>query len=510
MSAVDTAPAPSGEDAPAPAGRTLRARVGRGLAWSTVNTVVSRVGQLVVGVVLARLIVPEQFGVFAAALVVLNVVVSISELGVSVAIVRAPDEAEVDRIAPVVTSVSVLSGAGLGLLMAITAPWLAAALGAPAATGPIRVLAVSLLIAGLSAAPSACLQREFRQDRKLVADLASFAVSTAVALTMASAGYGAWSLAWSRVAGSAVLSICTFVLVTKRYRPAWDAALARSLLRFGLPLAGASIVVFAVMNLDYAVVGNMLGPTQLGIYVLAFNLSGWPVGAFSATVRAVSLPAFAELQTDEARYRESFGRALGMLFLPVVPACVLLGVLGGPLVRVVYGDRWSAAAAPLALLAVLGGARVALELAYDFIVSAGQGDTALRLNLLWLASLVPILIVAAHVGGITAVAAGHVIAVAVVVLPAHLVALHRLGVTTRSIVGPVGRPLAGGVVMGVVAWVAVSTVPGDFAGLAVAGTLAVLVYAALVAWPLWQRTRRRPAHLAPPGAEVRRLGELAA
>ncbi len=491
----DATPAPLGAR-----GRTgsLRTKVGRGLAWSTANTVVSRVGQLVVGVALARLIVPEQFGVFAAALVVLNVVISISELGVSVAIVRARDQAEVDRIAPVVTSVSVLSGASLGALMALSAPWLAQALGAPAAAGPIRVLALSLLIAGVSAAPSACLQREFRQDRKFVADLASFAVSTAVALAMASAGYGAWSLAWSRVAGSVVLAVCTFVLSSRIYRPAWDAAMARSLLLFGMPLAGASIVVFAVMNLDYAVVGNILGPERLGVYVLAFNLSGWPVGAFSATVRAVSLPAFSELQDDPLRHQASFGRALGLLFVPVVPACVLLGVLGGPLVRVVYGGRWSDAAAPLALLAVLGGARVALELAYDFLVSAGRSTTAFRLNLLWLASLVPLLIVSAHIGGITAVAAGHVIAVAVVVLPAHLVALHRLGVSSRSIVGPITRPLVGGAACGVAAWLTAWAVPGDLGSLVVGAAAGVLVYGALVGVPLWQQHRHRGAHFARP------------
>ena len=85
-------------------------------------------------------------------------------------------------------------------------------------------------------------------------------MTTAVAIAMASAGFGAWSLAWSRVAGSVVLFALTFALAPERYRPAWDAALARRLLRFGLPLAGASIVVFAVMNVDYAVIGNILGP----------------------------------------------------------------------------------------------------------------------------------------------------------------------------------------------------------------------------------------------------------
>ena len=473
-----------------PGSDTLGSKVGKGLAWSTVNTVVSRVGQLFVGIVLARLIAPSEFGVFAAALVVLSVVVSVSELGVSVAIVQAADREEVDRIAPVVTTVSVASGAGLAALMALLAPWLAQALGAPAAAGPIRVLALSLVIAGLSATPSACIQREFRQDRKLVADTVSFVVTTVVAVVMASAGFGAWSLAWSRVVGNVVLFGLTFALAPARYRPAWDAALARRLLRFGLPLAGASIVVFAVMNLDYAVIGNILGPTQLGIYVLAFNLSGWPVGAFSSTVRAVSLPAFSELRSDPLRHQASFGRALGMLFVPVVPACVLLGVLGHPLVRFVYGARWSDAGGPLAFLAVVGASRVALELAYDFLVSAGKSDDALRLNLLWLVSLVPTLIVAAHVGGITAVAAGHVVALCLVVLPAYMKVLRGLGVTVASVVGPISRPLVGGALMALTALAAQAVMPGDLTRLAAGGTLSLLVYALVVGLPLWRQHRR--------------------
>jgi len=472
------------------AAATLRSKVGKGLVWSTINTIVSRVGQMLVGIALARLIAPSEFGVFAAALVVLTVVISISELGVSVAIVQASDMDEVDRVAPVVTTLSVASGAVLAALMAVTAPWLAAALGAPEAAGPIRLLAVSLVVAGLAATPGACLQREFRQDRKLVADMAAFVVSTGVALWMASAGFGAWSLAWSRVASSAVLALMSFLLVSKRYRPAWDAVMARKLLLFGLPLAGASIVVFAVMNVDYMVVGHLLGPTQLGIYVLAFNVSGWPVNAFSATVRAISLPAFAELRSDPLRHLNSFGRALGMLFVPVVPACVLLGVLGLPLVRFVYGARWSDAAGPLMFLAIVGASRVALELAYDFLVSAGRGNTALGLNILWLFTLVPTLVISAHVGGITGVAVGHVVTLGAVVLPSHLLALRRVGVTPISIWRPISLPLAGGVLMVGVAAAAESVMPNDLLRVAAGSLSGLLVYAAVVGLPLWRQHRR--------------------
>ena len=158
------------------------------------------------GVVLARLIVPEQFGVFAAALVVLNVVVSISELGVSVAIVRARDQAEVDRIAPVVTSVSVLSGAG--------ARCADGADGAVAGAGPRRP---GRHRPDPRARRCRCSSPGCRPRRRPASSASSARTASSSPTwrrspsaprsrsTMASAGYGAWSLAWSRVAGSVVL-----------------------------------------------------------------------------------------------------------------------------------------------------------------------------------------------------------------------------------------------------------------------------------------------------------------
>ncbi len=131
-----------------------------------------------------------------------------------------------------------------------------------------------------------------------------------------------------------------------------------------------------------------------------------------------------------------------------------------------------------------------MELAYDFLVSAGESDTALRLNVLWFVSLVPTLIVAAHIGDITAVGAGHVVALTLVVLPAYLRALKRLGITVASIVGPISRPLVGGALMGLTAFAALVVVPGDFAKLAVGGTASTLVYALVVGLPLWRQHRR--------------------
>src|SRR5262249_28991642 len=179
-----------------------------------------------------------------------------------------------------------------------------------------------------------------------------------------------------------------------------------------------------------------------------------------------------------------------MMFVPVVPACVLLGVLGGPLVNFVYGHRWSEAAGPLAFLAVVGASCVALELAYDFLVSAGESMTAFRLNVLWLLSLIPTLIIAAHVGGVTRVGAGPVVAPTLLLPPPHPFVLPRPGVALGSVSGPLRLPLFGGLLMALTALAVLAVAPSNFLALALGGTLSSLVYVLVVGVPLWRQHRR--------------------
>lgn len=465
-----------GEAAIAP--EDLARNVGSAVRWSVLNSLFSRLSQVGVGIVLARLIAPDQFGVYAAALVVLNIVISVSEMGVSVALIRNPGD--IRAIAPTVTTLSVASGTSLALLCSAGAPWFARALNAPAATGLIRVMSLALVIAGASAVPAAMLQRSFRQDHKLAADAASFVVGTATALGLALAGFGAWSLAWSRVAANATSAVLLFILTKERYRPGFDPKQARALLAFGLPLAGSSLLVFAVLNLDYIVIGSVLNPVALGLYLLAFNLSSWPVGAFSMPVRSVALPAFARLQDEPDRFLRAFARAMRLLALFTIPTCVLLAGLGDPLVRFVYGRRWAPAAAPLALLVVLSAARVVLELTYDCLASVGRSRAILVIQVLWLIALLPALAVGAHLDGIRGVAAGHVVVVLVLVLPAYLVALRPFGIRAGALARSLARPLLGGALMAVVAVLVQQTLRGDLQQLIVGGSLCSLTYAVIV------------------------------
>jgi O-antigen/teichoic acid export membrane protein len=466
-------------DVPADERAALAGKVRRGLAMSLLNTVLGKVGTLVVGIALARLLDPADFGVFAVALVALFVVLAVNELGVSLALVRWPGDPR--QIAPTVTTMSIASSAVLYAACFFAAPSFAHALNAPEATGVVRLLAVAVLIDGVTAAPAQLINREFAQGKRLVVDLSNLVLTSGITVVLAVAGFGAWSLAIGRLVGNGVTAGMLCRLAAYWPRPGYDRRQARELLTFGLPLAGASLLYVGMLYIDNIVVGAVLGPVALGFYVQAFNLSSFPVNTFSTVVRRVSLAAFSRLATDEAARRDAVGRSLALLAAAAFPVAVLLGMLALPLVTTLYGAKWAAAAGALGFLAVVGAARVLNELAYDFLVACGHSRVTLYLQALWVAGLLPALTIGAHLDGIRGAAAGHAIVSAGVTVPAFGLAVVRAGVPGKVLLRALVRPLAGAALMaGALLVVRTGTEPGWWQ-LILGGLVGMAVYLPVVA-----------------------------
>lgn len=456
-----------------------RGTVGRALGFSTVNTALSKLASLVIGIALARILGPEEFGTFAVALIALMAVLSFNELGVSLAIVRWPGDPA--RLAPTVTTVALASSLALAALMAWAAGPFATAMGDPGAALPVRLLALCIVVNGVVATPAALLQRTFRQDQRLVADQVNLWLGAVVSIGVALAGVGAMSLVVGRLTGAVVSAVLFLRFSPLPLRLGLDRTLVPALLRFGLPLAAASLVVFGVGFADQLAVGSVLGPTLLGAYVLAFNLASWPVQLLSTPLRQVTPPLFARQQHDPALVRRTLVGISRPLLALAVPCCVALAVCAGPVVRVVYGDAWSAAAEPLRWLALAAVVRILAELLYDYLVIVGRTSSVLGVQVVWLAALVPAVVVGTRLGGLAGAALAQLAVGVVVVCPAYAVALRR----TRT---PVGRLLPGLVLPAVagVALLAVVSLPGvrggpDLLVLAVCAAATVAAWAFLLA-----------------------------
>ena len=452
-------------------------QVRRGLAWSFAGNTVNGVGNVLLGILLAHLLEPKDYGVFAVALLGLLLILSLNDVGLAATIVRWPGN--LDRVAPTATTIIAVASLLLYAGLFVLAPAMAAALNAPGAAGLLRVLGLGVVIDGLFAVPTVLLTRNFQQDRRTWADVTGFAISAGVMIVLAIGGFGAWSLVWGRLVGNLISGGLIWVLAPARYWPSFRAADARELLRFGLPLAAASLLTLAIARVDYVVVGRILGPVSLGFYLLATNLSTWPVTLIFAAVRRVSLAGFSRLQQDMVALRSGYSRALALLMVVILPVSALMAVLAIPLVTFLYGQRWSAAATVLQFLALAGVLRMAFELTEDLLVAGGRPKTVMYLRVAWLGTLIPALSLGAWLGGLRGVGIGYLVD-GLIVAPAFLWAAGQLRINRRQLGRLLTRPLIGAALAAVTVLVIQHGVSGSFYQLAAGGLAATAVYLVVV------------------------------
>lgn len=403
----------------------LGARARTGMAWSLLNSGAVRLLNVVAGLIIARIVTPSEFGTFSAGLLVMTIVLSMNEAGLSVAVIRWKEG--VERIAPTAVTASFASSAVWSALMFLGAPVIAELLGAPEATTVIRILALGVLLDGVSTIPNALLMRAFRQRSRAVAQLVGFLVGTPIGILLAGK-HGASGLAIGLVISNGVATAIILWLAPFRGRPGWDRKTAVELFRIGLPPALTSLLLLAIVNVNAIVVSRVLGVAALGFYALALNVSSWPWNLLSISIRQVSLPAFSRLADDKPELERAFAHSLTLAGGLAVLGGVLIASFATPLIGLLYGDKWLPAVVALQWLALLGALRVVLELCYDLLVADGRAGALVRVQIGWLIALVLALPIGARLGGIEGVAIAQGVVVAAIVLPLNVRLLAGSGV----------------------------------------------------------------------------------
>ncbi|NPD03675.1 oligosaccharide flippase family protein [Nocardioides sp. zg-1308] len=453
----------------------MRREVGRGVVWAAVGNIVMRVAGILVTAVVARILSPDEFGVFAIALAVFVVVTSLAELGMASAVARSA--LEPDEIAGTVSSISILVSLGLATSMAVFAGPLAVLVGMPDAEGPIRVMSICLALTGVFAVPGAQLVRDFRQDRILLGTLAGFVPANVVLVVLALMDQGAMAFAWSRVVGQVVTGLVFVACLRRRYRPEWRREHVVPLLRFGLPLALANLINWTLLNADYLVIGRLLTAEQVGVYMIAFTVANWSTAVLGSVLNGVVLPAFGRVGDDPERLVESLVSATRLVALVALPVATCTTAMAPSLVRTVFGETWAGAAPVLAVLAVYGACFAFTLLHVNLLVAIGATAQLLAVQLAWVAALVPAMVWGIEVGGLVGAAWAHVVVVLVVSLPGYLWAMRsRLGRLPAALGLTLVRPALAAGLAGAAAWLCDRWIPDPATGLLVGGAVAVGVY----------------------------------
>ncbi|RFU38215.1 lipopolysaccharide biosynthesis protein, partial [Actinomadura logoneensis] len=412
-----------GQDGQA-AERSLGAKTRRGLSWSLLGTVGTKAGSFALNLVLARLLAPKDFGVFAIALAAWAFLIHVNDAGIIAAVVQW--RGKLEEMARTATVLAFASSALVYVACWFAAPYYAHLAHSDAATGPIRLLCVVVVVDGITAVRSGSLMRAFRQDTIVKANLAGLVCQAPVAVVLALADFGPYSFVWGQVVASAVAGALILRWADVPSGGGFDRAVAGRLLRFGLPLAASLGIESVLLNADYVIVGHVLGTVAIGYYMIAFNVSSWVPTLIGQAIRYVSTAAFSRLaeRDDPDSLSDGVRRSLPLLLAFVFPAAVLLATLAEPLLAFLYGARWTPGAVVLGFLAILMAVRMITSLTFDVLTAAGRTRATMWLNLAWVVVLVPALVAGVRADGIRGVGAAHALVGAAVALPLALAALH--------------------------------------------------------------------------------------
>jgi O-antigen/teichoic acid export membrane protein len=451
-------------------------QAGRGLRWSLIGTLLTKVGSFAMGLVLARLLAPADFGVYAIAIAATAVLMHINDVGLIAATVQW--RGRLEEMAPTAATLAVCLATGIYGLFYVAAPAFAGAAGNAEATPVVRLLALIIVIDGVTAVRSGALMRNFQQGRLIVANSVGLLANAAIAISLAVGGAGPFSFAWGQVAGAFVTGIFVFAFGRVPFRYGFDRTIARRLMHFGVPLAASLGVEAIVTNVQFTIIGRLTGSTEVGYYLLAFNIASWAQNILGQAIRYVSVAGFSRLSEhhDDA-LSDGVQRTMPLMVMVVAPIVALTSVLAAPLVALLYGTEWSPAAPVLHILVGLTLVRMVTGLSMDALMGAGATRATLWLNLGWATVLIPTLWWATELGGIRGAAVAQTGVGVVVAVPLAAVALRRANVALAPVAAALVRPLLAAVLVAAVATlVARFTGPHAFVQLAVAGIVGVLVY----------------------------------
>lgn len=439
-------PPGSPESTPESSDQGLAARVGRAVAWNAVQLWGYNVVSLVVFVILGRLLTPRDFGLAAAAMVVIWFMRIVVDAGFSRLLVQ---RSEIDRTyVDTAFGVAAVLGVIFTALTVALAPVLAALFSEPRLTNLIRALSVIFIFVALDSIPTSLLQRELRWRALAVRRLGATVVSAGVAVWLAASGAGAWALVAQQIVLEG-LTVGLLWLVT-RWRPGFH--LTRTafveLLGFGGRYSALRVLGYLGANVDNFLIAIFLGPIALGYYVIAYRVFTVLNELFVQTVNNVALPAFSRLQHEPARLNAMFNQVCGAAALVAFPTYALLAISAGQLIPAVFGTKWHTSVPVLELLTLAGAAQAQLAFTSSYVIAIGL----IRRELPWtvVVTLAELVGFAAAVHfGIVAVAAALAI-VLTVAWPIRLLFLRAWGgLSLRSYANGLTAPVIATVVMAV-------------------------------------------------------------
>lgn len=401
-----------------------------GTLWTFLSYSTNRVLTFATTLVLARLLVPADFGLLALATITIGLFGLLRDLGLGSALVVRQDLTREDQ--GTVFTLMLVAGTLMAAMIAALSPVAAAAFEEPRLNDILPVLTLSLVLGAVTGFYSSVMQRELQFRRQFALSAVQTIVFCVCAITLAALGSGVWSLVVGQVVSMIAGCLAVPWLAPYLVRPRFERRIAGIALGSGSGFMVQGWLAFVEENVDYLVVGRTLGARALGFYSMAYRLGELPLRAVAGPIAQVTFPGFARMRERGEPIGEEFLGALRLVAVVTCPLGVVLSATADPFTRAVLGGQWTPMIGVLSVLGLWAAARPVQFTTAWLLNSIGQARLLAAIAAATLVPFTPALLLAATHGGLVAVAWVTLAEILVSLVVIAVYARRRAGVALRD------------------------------------------------------------------------------
>ena len=379
--------------------QALKQKTAQGLFWGFLSSSAMQVLNLVIGIFLARLLSPGEYGIVAMLTIFMLIATNLQESGFGVALVNVKDITHNDynSVFWFNTGVSLL----LYVVLFFSAPLIAAFYHQPCLTSLSRFVFVGFIFAAVGIAPNALLTRALRVKEKAITSLSALVISGSVAVVMAFKGFSYWSLATQQVLYNVVICIGRYFF--SRWHPTFkvDFAPVKRMFAFSYKVLITAVLTTINNNMLTVVLGRLFPAASVGNFSQANKWNTMANQLVTNTVAQVAQPVFTRVNDDNERQRRVFGKMMRFTAFLAFPAMFGLSLVAPQVILLAIGDKWINSIPLLQILSISGAFLPLYTVYQNLFLSLGKSDIYMWLNIAQIVIML-IAVLACHSLGVTA------------------------------------------------------------------------------------------------------------
>jgi teichuronic acid exporter len=357
----------------------LKEKTVRALSWGMLESLGVQGVRFCIGVLLARLLFPEQFGLVGMLWVFIAVAQAFTDSGYGLALIQKRE------VTPVDTSTIFYFNIAVGLvamgIVCLVAPLIAAFYNQPILTSLTCAMSLIILINSFAIIHSNMLHRQMDFKTLTKVNLSECILSGMIGVWMAVSGFGVWSIVVQQISGTFIRTLLIWFLHSWRPTLTFDMRSLKKMFGFGSRMLVASLIDIIFSNIYLLVIGKLFTAADLGYFTRAKAVQELPTNTLSGLVARVTYPLFSKLQDDSILLKGAVKRALTLLELVNIPMMIGLAAIARPLILVLLTDKWVECVPYLELLCFYGLLHPLNLINLNLLLALGRSELYLRLEI---------------------------------------------------------------------------------------------------------------------------------